>query len=76
MIESVDAELCTGCELCLIVCPTDVFRPDPESGAVRIAYPEDCQTCFSCELDCPVDAIRVGPLTRTHVSPWSGTAQR
>ena len=71
MIESIDMEKCTGCELCLIVCPTDVFRP--EGDVVRIAYPEDCQTCFSCELDCPVDAIRVSPLTRPHVSPWSGS---
>jgi NAD-dependent dihydropyrimidine dehydrogenase PreA subunit len=70
MIESVDTEKCTGCEICLMVCPTDVFRPDPECGLVLIAYPEDCQTCFSCELDCPVDAIYVSPLRKSHVPPW------
>jgi NAD-dependent dihydropyrimidine dehydrogenase PreA subunit len=70
VIESIDTEKCTGCELCLIVCPTDVFRLDSEDAVVRIAYPDDCQTCFSCELDCPVDAIRVSPLTRWHVPPW------
>jgi len=70
MIESVDTEKCTGCELCLMVCPTDVFRPDPEGGAVLIVYPDDCQTCFSCELDCPVDAIHVSPLRKSTVSPW------
>ena len=70
MIEHIDEQECTGCEVCLEVCPCDVFRPDPEESLVRIAYREDCQTCFACELDCPVDAITVSPLRKPRVQPW------
>jgi len=70
MIERVDQRRCDGCNLCVAVCPCDVFRPGPKGGPVRIAYRDDCQTCFACELDCPEGAISVSPMRRPRVQPW------
>ncbi|MNB69054.1 Ferredoxin-2 [compost metagenome] len=61
MIELVSSERCIGCNLCVKVCPTNVFdRTDHEPV---IARQEDCQTCFICEAYCPADALYVTPYT-------------
>jgi NAD-dependent dihydropyrimidine dehydrogenase PreA subunit len=70
MIESLDEQKCSGCDICFNVCPCDVFRTLPEKRLVRIAYPEDCQTCFACELDCPEAAIYVGPMRKHRRQAW------
>ena len=62
MIELVSAERCIKCDVCIRVCPTNVF----ERGADRlpvIKRQEDCQTCFMCEAWCPTDALFVAPQT-------------
>jgi NAD-dependent dihydropyrimidine dehydrogenase PreA subunit len=58
MIELVSANRCTGCNICVAVCPTNVFDAVPDSPPV-IARQSSCQTCFMCELYCPVDALFV-----------------
>jgi NAD-dependent dihydropyrimidine dehydrogenase PreA subunit len=58
MIELVSAERCTGCNICVSVCPTNVFDSVEDMPPV-IARQGDCQTCFMCELYCPVDALYV-----------------
>ena len=60
MIEIVSARRCIGCDLCVAVCPANVFaaRPDAPPGIARQA---DCQTCFLCEIYCPTDALYVAP---------------
>jgi NAD-dependent dihydropyrimidine dehydrogenase PreA subunit len=60
MIEVIDAERCTSCDICVNVCPTNVF--DKTEGIPVIARQNDCQTCFLCELYCPEDALYVSPL--------------
>jgi NAD-dependent dihydropyrimidine dehydrogenase PreA subunit len=70
MIESIDEQKCTGCDICFTVCPCDVSRPVPEKRLVRNAYRDDCQTCFACELDCPEQAIHVGPVRKRRVQAW------
>jgi NAD-dependent dihydropyrimidine dehydrogenase PreA subunit len=60
MIEIVDSDRCIGCDICVKVCPRDVFDSGADGVAV-IARKSDCQTCFLCELYCPVDALYVSP---------------
>ncbi|WP_338696855.1 MULTISPECIES: ferredoxin family protein [unclassified Bradyrhizobium] len=60
MIEIIDAERCTSCDICVSVCPTNVF--DKTDGIPVIARQSDCQTCFLCELYCPEDALYVSPF--------------
>ncbi len=58
MIELVSTSRCIGCDLCVSVCPTNVFDAVPNAPPV-IARQSDCQTCFMCEVYCPVDALYV-----------------
>lgn len=60
MIEVLDPVRCTSCDICVRVCPTNVF--DAVEGDIPvIARHSDCQTCFQCEAWCPADAIFVSP---------------
>jgi NAD-dependent dihydropyrimidine dehydrogenase PreA subunit len=69
MIEVVSAERCTGCNICIKICPTNVF--DEGLGDIPVvARQEDCQTCFQCEAYCPADALFVAPY-RTPAEPGS-----
>jgi NAD-dependent dihydropyrimidine dehydrogenase PreA subunit len=60
MIEVIDAERCTSCDICVNVCPTNVF--DKTDGIPAIARQDDCRTCFLRELYCPEDALFVSPF--------------
>ncbi|MDF5733280.1 MAG: 4Fe-4S binding protein [Rhizonema sp. PD38] len=60
MIELVSAMRCIECNICVNVCPTNVFESVPNAPPT-IARQSDCQTCFMCELYCPVDALYVAP---------------
>jgi len=60
MIEVIDEERCTSCDICVNVCPTNVF--EKTDGFPIIARQSDCQTCFLCELYCPEDALFVSPF--------------
>ena len=61
MIEILNAARCTSCDICVRICPTNVFEPAPDGGVPTIARHSDCQTCFQCEAYCPEDAIFVAP---------------
>lgn len=58
MIELVSVSRCINCDLCVRVCPTNVFDAVPNAPPV-IARQSDCQTCFMCEVYCPADALYV-----------------
>jgi NAD-dependent dihydropyrimidine dehydrogenase PreA subunit len=62
MIELVSAERCIKCDVCIRVCPTNVFEHGPDRLPV-IKRQADCQTCFMCEAWCPEDALFVAPQT-------------
>lgn len=60
MIEVVSDSRCTACDICIRVCPTNVFDRG-DDGIPTIARQDDCQTCFMCEAWCPEDALFVAP---------------
>jgi NAD-dependent dihydropyrimidine dehydrogenase PreA subunit len=62
MIEIVSSSRCVSCDVCIKVCPMDVFDRGGD-GIPVIARQSQCQTCFMCEAYCPADALFVAPLS-------------
>ena len=52
-----DREACTGCRMCLIVCPHAVFSVEDRKAS--IVDRDACMECGACALNCPANAIRV-----------------
>ena len=52
-----DDNKCTGCGMCLDVCPHAVFKMN--SKHVVIQNRDACMECGACRLNCPADAIAV-----------------
>jgi NAD-dependent dihydropyrimidine dehydrogenase PreA subunit len=61
VIELINAERCTNCNICVRICPTDVFDRTADGPPV-ISRQDVCQTCFMCEAHCPEDAMYVAPM--------------
>ncbi|MFO7695566.1 MAG: 4Fe-4S binding protein [Anaerolineae bacterium] len=51
------AERCTGCGLCVAVCPHGVLSMVAEQAA--FSMPENCVYCGECELACPTEAVEL-----------------
>ena len=58
MIEVLVEDRCVECNLCVKVCPLNVFEKRENQPPV-IARQSDCQTCYMCELYCPAQALYV-----------------
>ncbi len=54
----ISSELCTGCEICVDECPTDVFEMETDMKA-HVVNAQSCIDCRLCEDDCPVDAVHL-----------------
>lgn len=52
-----DIEKCTGCGMCVEVCPHNVF--EIENKKARIVDRDACMECGACALNCPTEAIDV-----------------
>jgi NAD-dependent dihydropyrimidine dehydrogenase PreA subunit len=52
-----DQALCSGCGMCVNVCPHAVFAR--KNGVVAIVSPADCMECGACKKNCPTGAIQV-----------------
>ena len=48
---------CTGCGMCLNVCPHGVF--ELTSGKAQIIDKDACMECGACAMNCPFSAIEV-----------------
>jgi protein-S-isoprenylcysteine O-methyltransferase Ste14/NAD-dependent dihydropyrimidine dehydrogenase PreA subunit len=62
---AVDWDICTGCGVCLEVCPVKLYEWMDTPGhpiSEKKAFPareSDCVECLECETRCPLQAIRV-----------------
>jgi electron transfer flavoprotein alpha subunit len=56
----IDTEKCTGCELCLSLCPFQALEMQEGKAAVN----EKCTLCGACAAECPVEAIFVPALPK------------
>jgi ferredoxin len=56
----VDADLCTGCELCTQTCP-DVFEMEDDVAIIKgDEVPADSEDCAKqAAEECPVEAIKI-----------------
>ncbi len=52
-----DAQKCTGCRMCVEVCPHGVLEIAQRKA--RIVDRGACMECGACALNCPADAISV-----------------
>jgi len=62
---AVDWDLCTGCGICLEICPAKVYEwqktadhPTSDMKPLPVKAVK-CMCCYQCEKQCPVQAIRV-----------------
>ncbi len=62
----VDLSACTGCEVCIAVCPVpnciEKFGDDPANNGVYVNY-DTCIGCQLCVKDCPWETIKMVPTT-------------
>jgi len=62
---AIDWDLCTGCGVCLEVCPEQLYEWVETSGhptSEKKPFPArepDCVQCYKCETKCPTQAIRI-----------------
>jgi NAD-dependent dihydropyrimidine dehydrogenase PreA subunit len=52
-----DLELCTGCGICVDVCPHAVFARN--SHVVHVVRPDACMECGACQVNCAFGAVKV-----------------
>lgn len=52
-----DSGKCTGCGMCVLVCPHAVF--ELKNRIAQITDINNCMECGACELNCQFDAISV-----------------
>ncbi|MEJ2657155.1 MAG: mercury methylation ferredoxin HgcB [Desulfobacterales bacterium] len=50
-------EKCSGCGMCMVVCPHDVFSMN--SGRIQIENEDECMECGACAKNCPTEALSV-----------------
>ncbi|MBW1789348.1 MAG: 4Fe-4S binding protein [Deltaproteobacteria bacterium] len=50
-------EKCTGCGMCLIVCPHGVFVMNHRHAFIENR--DACMECGACALNCPAEAVTV-----------------
>jgi ferredoxin len=52
-----DVEKCSGCKMCTIVCPHQLFVI--QNKKAQITDVDLCMECGACTRNCPEDAIQV-----------------
>ena len=55
----VDSKICETCKerVCLVVCPAEVYKEDPNDARRVAVSHENCLECGTCRKACPYDGI-------------------
>ena len=53
---SINMTWCKACNLCIAMCPKQVFEPNRDGKPIQ-ARPESCTQCTICWVHCPDFAI-------------------
>jgi len=53
VIAKVDLEKCTGCGICVDICPVSTIELKDNKAVIG----DDCVGCGQCEQECPNEAI-------------------
>lgn len=49
-----DEQVCNGCNLCVEVCPMDIFAANPDRHKPPVVvYGDECRYCGTCWARCP-----------------------
>ena len=56
MAAQVDEEKCTGCSLCVDVCPLEAIKLENDKAKVD---EDTCTECGACVDECPNDALSI-----------------
>ena len=54
-----DYDRCTGCGVCVEVCPRNVYTLDPAKRKAILARPQDCVNCNACVNRCPQQCLHL-----------------
>lgn len=73
IIADVDEELCSGCRVCIGVCPYNAREYDEEKGIVKVIEAL-CEGCGACASTCPSGATSVKNYTDEQVFRMVTTA--
>ena len=60
---SAHIDLCTGCGVCVDVCPMLILEVERESQKVQIIESERCINCRACIIQCPTETLFLEPET-------------
>ncbi|HID32615.1 MAG TPA: 4Fe-4S dicluster domain-containing protein, partial [bacterium (Candidatus Stahlbacteria)] len=66
IVATVDEDLCSGCGICIAVCPYDAREKDPEKLIAKVNEVL-CEGCGSCIAACPSGASQQKNFTDSQV---------
>ncbi|HMY58682.1 MAG TPA: 4Fe-4S dicluster domain-containing protein, partial [Pseudomonadota bacterium] len=55
LVHAINDERCTGCEACVLVCPTAVL--ELKNNKSKVLRFDDCIQCEQCAVVCPTSAL-------------------
>jgi len=58
-VVDINKENCTGCGLCVSMCPQKILFIDKETGKCSVTDDNKCDRLGGCERVCPADAIKI-----------------
>lgn len=68
---AVDAELCTGCDVCVDTCQVNAMALDDDESLARVDLTR-CLGCGNCAVACPEDAVELRRKQEEVIPPRTG----